>query len=83
MPPTSPDNGDFDAELYDWVLVSWPSSSGNWPIVFGRVMNDRKGRFPDGRRIHTSVVISPPAEIASGHIIQTLNTRYLLRGTKH
>lgn len=74
---------EFDAELHDWVLVCWRCPSGDWPVIVGRVRNDRKGRFADGRLIHTSAVVSPPAEISSGRIIRTLNTRYLLIGTKH
>lgn len=82
MPRKKPDPGDdYDAELYDWTLVSWPSATGPWAVLIGRVLRDRKARFPDGRRIHTSIVLTPPAEIASGRIVQTLNSRYLLLAT--
>lgn len=69
---------DFDAELLDWVLIHWPNLAG-WPVLIGRVMNDRKGRFADGRLIRTSVVLTPRAEVITGQIIQTLNSRYMLR----
>lgn len=42
------------AELRNWHQVI--GANGTQGIFWGRVYNDRRGRWPDGRRIHTSVV---------------------------
>lgn len=68
---------DFDAVLHDWVLIAWGGYGASY-VLAGIVTGDRKGRFADGRGIHTSMVLTPVVHIREGSIVQTLNTRYLL-----
>lgn len=74
---------EFDAELHDWVPVAGVSNTGAWLVLVGRVTGDRKGRFKDGRWIHTSPIVSSPETVACGEIVTTLNSRYLLRGPEN
>jgi hypothetical protein len=77
VPTTTPPSAYYDAELYDWSLVLWRSASVPPLVLIGRVLNDKNGR------IRTSSVLSP-AEVESGQIVRTLNSRYyLLHDTKH
>lgn len=78
-----PKSEEFDAELHDWIPVAGIGKTGAWLVLVGRVKGDRKGRFKDGRWIHTSPIASPPETVASGEIVTTRNSRYLLRGTEH
>lgn len=79
--PISGGNGDcaseFDAVLHDWILIEWPDYDGVY-VIAGAVTGDRKGRFPHGRGIHTSMILTPVDRIREGSVVQTLNTRYLL-----
>lgn len=68
---------DFDADLDDWILISWPGALRAW-VVVGTVRNDRKRRFRSGTQIHTSKILTPLDQIEEGAIVQTLNTRYRL-----
>jgi hypothetical protein len=68
---------DFDAVLHDWILVAWPGFD-DVHVIAGVVTGDRKGRFADGRGIHTSMIGTQADRIGEGSIVQTQNTRYLL-----
>ena len=60
-----------DGLLENWFL--------NGSIVHGKIYNDRKKRFEDGRSIHTSTIVEASAtELAEGVIIETRNSVYLL-----
>lgn len=65
---------EYDAELRNWSIHDNDRSF----VAFGRVFNDRTGRWPDGYAISTSTVMSGPCE--EGAVITTRNTRYLLSG---
>ena len=67
----------YDAILQDWIILPLPAYPGTHLLV-GIVTNDRKSRFPDGRCIHTSAIVTPLEEIVEGAVAETLNTRYLL-----
>lgn len=69
---------DFDADLHEWTLEKVRAGRSDWPVLTGRIENDRKGRFADGRWIRTSVVVSPVASVCTGQVIQTFNSRYRL-----
>lgn len=60
--------------LEGWVVDQ------TYPVVWGRIFGDTKGRFPDGTFIHTSVVTAlyEGATLVEGQIIETLNSAYLL-----
>jgi hypothetical protein len=79
--PISGGNSDcaseFDAVLHDWIFIEWPDYDGVY-VIAGVVTGDRKGRFPHGRGIHTSMILTPVDRIREGSVVQTLNTRYLL-----
>jgi hypothetical protein len=68
---------EFDAVLHDWILIEWPDYDGVY-VIAGVVTGDRKGRFPHGRGIHTSMILTPVDRIREASVVQTLNTRYLL-----
>lgn len=51
-----------------------------YATIVGAVWHDKKGRFPNGRTIRSSVVLTPVEQIQPGAIVQTLNTRYLMVG---
>lgn len=68
---------EFDAVLHDWILIQWPGYD-DVHVIAGVVTGDRKGRFADGRGIHTSMILTPVGRIREGSVVQTLNTRYLL-----
>lgn len=67
---------DFDAVLKEWWVVVF----GDGISVVGIIYGDRKARFPDGRLVMTSKVLTPRSLVVSGNIIRTLNSRYLLIG---
>ena len=67
----------FDAVLHDWIILPLPDFPGTHLLV-GIVTSDRKSRFPDGKCIHTSALVTPLEEIIEGAVAETLNTRYLL-----
>jgi len=66
----------FDAVLKEWWVVTFLDGVA----VIGQIYGDTKGRFPDGRWIMTSRVVTPVPRVASGKVIQTRNSRYLLIG---
>lgn len=66
-----------DAVLHDWITVQMPNYLDTHLLV-GMVTNDHESRFPDGRCIHTSAIVTPLEEIVDGAVTETLNTRYLL-----
>lgn len=59
------------AKLYDW----WVEEFDGVKIVLGRILEDRKGRFPDGTHIHTSHV-----DRIEGDLVHTRNSVYRLIG---
>ena len=67
----------YDAVLRDWIILPLPAYPGTHLLV-GIVTSDRKNRFPDGRCIHTSAIVTPLEKIVEGAVAETLNTRYLL-----
>jgi hypothetical protein len=67
---------DFDAVLKEWWTVAFRDGIA----VVGQIFGDKKGRFPDGRWIMTSVVATPRSRVVSGNVIKTRNSRYLLIG---
>ena len=46
-----------------------------YPVVWGDIYGDTRGRFTDGRRIHTSKVVKVKHGTKQG-FIQTLNSYY-------
>lgn len=67
---------DFDAVLKEWWVVTFRDGIA----VVGQVYGDTKRRFPDGRWIMTSKVLTSRPRVVSGNVIQTRNSRYLLIG---
>lgn len=63
-----------DAVLTDWVI----GHDGAGAILLGTILEDRKGRFVDGRPVHTSYLQTGAKGIVEGAVVRTLNTRYLL-----
>jgi hypothetical protein len=59
----------YDAVLRDWYKIEL----GDKSIVFGRIYEDKKGRFNDGDQIRTSMVMNHV-----GDIVRTCNTTYKL-----
>ena len=67
----------YDAELRAWALYRYRG----FVVVVGNVYADKKGRFPDGRMIQTSPLLTIGAA-RNGSVVATLNSRYLLVGPK-
>lgn len=67
----------FDAELRGWNLCK----RHGFVVAAGRIFSDKKGRWPDGRLIQTSALLTPRAA-RDGNVIATLNSFYLLIGPK-
>jgi hypothetical protein len=59
-----------DAEIHDWALI--PHFQGGL-AAHGQIFGDKKGRFPDGAFVRTSVMVS----LRNGQLI-TANSKYLL-----
>lgn len=57
--------------IKDWKIVKHYNSV----IIFGKIYNDIKKRFPDGTEIHTSKILK--ADFVSG-VVETLNSVYHL-----
>ena len=68
-------NDTYDATLADWIICEL-SDGGRF--LAGKVSRDRKGRFRDGEYIATSLLISAMDTIVDGHVVETMNSRYLL-----
>jgi hypothetical protein len=66
----------FDAVLKEWWIVAFLDGFA----VVGQIYGDTKRRFPDGRWIMTSRVLTSRPKVANGNVIQTRNSRYLLIG---
>lgn len=60
------------AQLEDWWYDQF------FHVYWGHIYGDRKNRFRDGTRIHTSSVKPKERHKREGDIIETLNSRYLL-----
>lgn len=67
----------FDAVLKEWWIVTFLDGIA----VVGQIYGDAKRRFPDGRLIMTSKVLTSLPKVVSGNVIRTRNSRYLLVGT--
>ena len=65
---------EHDAELRFW----WRHRINGFLVLVGAIFGDRKGRWPDGRIIHTSVLLS--ADPREGAVVNTANSSYLLVG---
>ena len=66
----------IEAYHHDGVLENWFLGAG---IVHGKIYNDRKKRFLDGRSIHTSKILeASDTQLKEGSIIETLHSVYLL-----
>jgi hypothetical protein len=65
----------YDAELRGWATYK----TSGFMVATGFVYNDRKGRWPDGRMIQTSVLLTPGAA-KEGNVVATMNSFYLLVG---
>lgn len=78
----------WDAELYDWLVVV-PRRGA--PCLVGTVVRDRLARWADGRTICTSALLTPLAQVRANAVVATRNSRYLLKtalaasrgGTRH
>lgn len=68
----------YDAILDDWFLIAALRSGCRSLELIGTVWADRQGRFRDGRMIRTSALRSGNQKLASGALVHTLNSTYLL-----
>lgn len=66
----------YDAVLADWILCE---VRGDRRFLAGKVTGDRTLRFPEGAYITTSLILGSVEAIADGNIIETVNSRYLLK----
>ena len=46
--------------------------------VVGECYDDVKGRFPNGMKIYTSLIVNPDVDYKEGTIVDTLYSTYLL-----
>jgi hypothetical protein len=72
-----------DADLHEWLLVTGLRTFDPARIemrLVGRIFNDRRQRYPDGKWVMTSAVQSPRHLIIAGSTIRTQNTLYRLHG---
>jgi len=60
----------YDAQLENWVVLKG--------VLWGEIMGDTRGRFPDGTLVRTSKVEGDPYEFKVGDEIKTKNTTYKL-----
>lgn len=67
----------YNAELRDWTTYR----TQGFIVVVGRVFGDKGKRWPDGRMIQTSALLTPRAA-KEGNVVGTLNSHYLLVGAK-
>jgi hypothetical protein len=58
---------------YAFIVEATYPGFGPYRMAFGLIHDDRKGRWPDGRPIHTSAILEGPDEQG---IIRTLNSVY-------
>lgn len=66
-----------DAELRDWAVQRFEG----FATLVGRVYGDRKKRWPDGRLIQSSLLLTP-LSAKEGNVVATLNSHYLLVGPR-
>lgn len=58
------------------VIEEWSFSDG---VIWGKIIFDRKERFPNGYYIHTSTLLAPsPSDLTEGTYIRTKNSFYRL-----
>lgn len=67
----------YDAELRAWALYRYQG----FVVIVGQIYGDKKGRFPDGKMIQTSPLLTPGVA-RNGNVVATLNSHYLLVGPK-
>ena len=65
----------YDAELRNWTVYR----TQGFVVAIGEVYNDNKGRWPDGRLIQTSALLTPDVA-KEGNVVATMNSFYLLVG---
>ena len=66
-----------DAELRDWAVQQFEG----FATLVGRVYGDKKKRWPDGRLIQSSPLLTP-LTAREGNVVATLNSYYLLVGPR-
>lgn len=57
--------------LEEWILV-------NDEYLMGKLFDDTKGRWEDGKVIRTTELVTPAEECKQGAVITTLNSTYVL-----
>lgn len=70
-----------DAELDEWLIVTDTRAfdpTREEVRIAGRIRNDHRGRYPDGKWVITSALRSPLHLVVPGGTIRTQNTRYRL-----
>lgn len=66
------------------ILDEWIVDPLGRSVIWGRIRNDKAGRFRDGTDIHTSFIALDAVAFAAlkeGDVVNTRNSSYLL-GTK-
>jgi len=71
-------NLQFDAVLEDWFVITTSRADLCYVQLIGTVWNDRKGRFRNGRMLRTSALLASDVVPATGAVVRTLNSIYLL-----
>lgn len=60
-------------------IENWYVDVYGFPVLWGDVYEDTKGRFKDGTHIHTSQITEKQVgELTEGYVLVTLNSVYLL-----
>lgn len=71
---------DTNAAAHDAVLTDWTLARHRTGVcIIGLISKDAKKRFRDDIRIRTSPIAAPSADPCEGMVVQTDNTRYLLK----
>ncbi|GFE77922.1 MULTISPECIES: hypothetical protein [Sphingomonadaceae] len=71
-----------DADLAEWLLVTSMRTfdpARKELRLAGRIFNDQRQRYPDGKWVITSALRTPMRLIVPRGLIRTQNTRYRLR----
>jgi hypothetical protein len=63
----------IDGTITNWLLCTCPEGR----FIVGTIAADAKGRFKEGARMRTSLVITK-GDILDGSVIETMNSRYQL-----
>ena len=66
---------EITGRLENWSKQKVHEDMGGGYIVWGDIYDDVKGRFPDGKRIHTSKIESTARE---GFVLVTTYSSYML-----